>query len=48
MKIAEDGRLLRVGIIGLGERGMGQLSLLHDMKDIEISAVCDVYTDRAD
>lgn len=46
MKIVEAGRPLKCGVIGLGERGICQLGLLGGMKDIEISAVCDVYADR--
>lgn len=46
MKITENGRLLKVGILGLGCRGTTQLALLHGMQDVEITAVCDVYQDR--
>ena len=37
---------LKVGYVGLGGRGHGQMSLSLDMKDIEVVAVCDVYPDR--
>ena len=33
MKITENGRLLKVGILGLGCRGTTQLALLHGMQD---------------
>ena len=40
---------LRVGVVGLGQRGTGLLNdLLLNMPNIEISAVCDVYSDRVD
>jgi predicted dehydrogenase len=35
-----------IGIIGLGERGLGTLPLLLAMDDIEVAAVCDLYEDR--
>ncbi|BFH60776.1 Gfo/Idh/MocA family protein [Paenibacillus azoreducens] len=40
---------IRVGMIGLGARGMGLLKgvILH-MKDVEVVAVCDKYEDRCD
>ena len=40
---------LRVGVVGLGQRGTGLLKdLFLNMPNIEISAVCDVYSDRVD
>ncbi len=40
---------LRVGVIGLGHRGLSLLeALLIYVKDIEISALCDVYEDRVE
>lgn len=40
---------VRVGMIGLGARGMGLLKgiVLH-MEDVEVVAVCDLYQDRCD
>ncbi|MEC0241942.1 Gfo/Idh/MocA family oxidoreductase [Paenibacillus dokdonensis] len=40
---------IRVGMIGLGARGMGLLKgiILH-MEDVEVAAVCDLYQDRCD
>ncbi|MCJ8014063.1 Gfo/Idh/MocA family oxidoreductase [Paenibacillus sp. KQZ6P-2] len=40
---------IRVGMIGLGARGMGLLQgiILH-MDDVEVVAVCDLYQDRCD
>ena len=46
MKITEEGRLLKVGVIGLGCRSISQLKVLCGMADVEIAAVCDVYEDR--
>ena len=46
MSMGEVGRTVRLGIIGLGGRGMGQTETLLQMKDVEVSAVCDVYPDR--
>ena len=46
MKITEEGRLLKAGVIGLGCRGISQLKVLCGMADVEIAAVCDVYEDR--
>ncbi|MCI5565117.1 MAG: Gfo/Idh/MocA family oxidoreductase [Clostridiales bacterium] len=46
MEIKEEGRLLKAGVIGLGGRGQDQLYTLHNMKDVQIAAVCDVYEDR--
>lgn len=39
---------LKVAIIGLGGRGMGLLYELLKMKDVEITSVCDVYSDRTE
>ena len=46
MKMGEKGRTVRLGIIGLGGRGMGQLETILQMPDIEVPVVCDVYEDR--
>ena len=46
MKITEEGRLLKAGVIGLGCRGISQMKVLCGMADVEIAAVCDVYEDR--
>lgn len=40
------GRPVRIGIIGLGERGRGQLSTLLGMEDVVVPVVCDNYPDR--
>ena len=38
--------IVRTGIIGLGGRGMGLMDNLLNMKDVTVTAVCDVYADR--
>lgn len=47
MKLGEVGRTVTIGFIGLGGRGQGQLKTLLSMPDVEVTAVCDVYEDRA-
>lgn len=39
---------VRVGFIGLGGRGSGLLNDLINIKDVEIRAVCDLVTERAE
>ena len=34
---------IRMGFIGVGNRGSQLLTLFHDNKDVEIAAICDVY-----
>ena len=38
----------KIGIIGLGGRGRGLMSMIAAMEDIEIVAVCDLWQDRVD
>lgn len=40
------GRLIRLGIIGLGSRGIPQMKVLLPMEDVRIIALCDAYEDR--
>ncbi len=41
--------IVKVGVIGLGARGMGLLSsILLQMNDVKIVAVCDTYEDRCE
>ena len=37
---------LRAGIVGLGGRGTGNMTVLLGMEDVTVTAVCDLYTDR--
>lgn len=46
MKLGQTGRKVRIGVVGLGFRGIPQLDVLLTMPDVEIAAVCDVYEDR--
>jgi hypothetical protein len=48
MKMGEQGRMVRLGIVGLGGRGVGQMKTLQGMPDVRIAAVCDVYPDRVE
>lgn len=48
MKLGTVGRTVRLGVIGLGLRGLSQLDVLLDMPDVEIMAVCDLYEDRVE
>ena len=48
MQFNEDGRLIKLGVIGLGGRGFSWVKALTEMKDVEIVAVSDVYQDRID
>ena len=41
------GREIRVGVLGLGGRGMGHAYLLSAMPDVRVTAVCDNYGTRA-
>lgn len=46
--LGQFGRPVAVTVIGLGNRGYGQLQTLLEMPDVEISALCDVYPDRVE
>lgn len=39
---------LKVGIVGLGQRGNGLIGNILAMEDVEVAAVCDEYQDRVD
>jgi predicted dehydrogenase len=41
-------KVLRVGVIGHGNRGSGMLKLLLTFPEIEVVSVCDSYPDRAE
>ncbi len=47
MKLQENGRLLKIGVVGYGCRAVEQIRLLGKMQDVRILAVCDKYEDRA-
>ncbi len=46
VRIEENGRPIRIACIGMGGRGIGQMTTLAAMKDVAIAVVCDVYEDR--
>ena len=46
MNLTHVGETVRLAILGLGGRGIGQMKCLLDMEDVQVTAVCDVYTDR--
>ena len=48
MKLDHFGETVRIAVLGLGNRGIGQMKTLLEMKDVDITAVCDGYQDRAD
>ena len=48
MRMGEQGRAIRLGIVGLGGRGTGQMQTLLGMSEVRIAAVCDVYPDRVE
>lgn len=48
MKLNCFGETVRMGVLGLGGRGMTQMKVLLDMPDVEIVAVCDLYPDRVE
>lgn len=39
---------IRLGIVGLGQRGAGLLGSYLEMKDVEVTALCDNYRDKAE
>ena len=39
---------IRMGFVGLGGRGRGNMHLCAGMPDVQITAVCDLYLDRAE
>ena len=48
MNLNRFGDKVRLSIIGLGGRGIGQMRTLLDMPDVDVTAVCDVYGDRVE
>ena len=47
-KMGEKGRDVRIGVVGVGGRGHGQMITLLGMPDVRVAAVCDVYPDRVE
>ncbi len=46
MDFKENGRVVKLGIIGLGGRGRGWATAFTDMADVEVVALCDVLEER--
>ncbi len=47
-KMGETGRIVRLGIVGLGGRGRGQMRTLLEMPDVRVAAVADSHADRVE
>ncbi|MGI5868973.1 MAG: Gfo/Idh/MocA family protein [Kiritimatiellia bacterium] len=47
-RMGKPGKPVRLGIVGVGARGMGQLSTLLDMEDVIVPVICDNYPDRVE
>ena len=48
MKLNHFGQTVRVAVLGLGSRGVSQMNTLLEMKDVDVTSVCDSYQDRVD
>lgn len=48
MNFTENGRLVKIGVVGLGGRGRGWVTTLTDMADVQVVGICDVMQDRLD
>ena len=48
MKLNHFGQTVRLAILGLGSRGVGQMNTLLGMKDVDVTSVCDGFADRAE
>lgn len=46
MDLGKTGREIKLGVAGLGHRGIEQLKLLLSMQDVKVLALCDLYEDR--
>ncbi len=47
-KMGEPGRPVRIGIVGVGGRGVGQMRTLLAMPDVKVAAISDSYPDRVE
>ena len=41
-------KTVRIGIVGLGQRGKGMLNVFLAYPYVNVVAICDVYNDRID
>jgi predicted dehydrogenase len=48
VKLNHIGQTVRVAVLGLGRRGISQMNTLLEMKDVDVTSVCDSYQDRVD
>ena len=48
MKLNTFGQTVRLAVLGLGSRGISQMNTLLEMKDVDVTCVCDSYADRAE
>ena len=48
MNFTENGRRVRVAVIGLGGRGRGWVETLLNMEDVCVAGVCDVLPERVE
>ena len=48
MNLRKTGETVRLAVLGLGNRGFGQLHVLVGMSDVQIVSVCDMYQDRVE
>lgn len=48
MKFEENGRLVKIAVVGLGGRGRGWVSAFTDMADVQVVGICDVIQERLD
>jgi predicted dehydrogenase len=48
VKLNHFGQTVRVAVLGLGSRGVSQMNTLLEMKDVDVTSVCDSYLDRVD
>ncbi|MCQ2755187.1 MAG: hypothetical protein MJ231_09135, partial [bacterium] len=39
---------IKIGFVGLGQRGKGMLSTFLGLENVDVVALCDVYQDRVD
>ena len=43
---SENGRKVKIGVVGLGGRGRGWVSTFLGMKDVDVIGICDILPDR--
>lgn len=48
MNFSENGRMVRVAVIGLGGRGRGWVSTMMNMGDVQVVGICDILPERVE